>query len=299
MFFIKKRIISILLFLLFIIFLITRDTPSNKTDNNDNKDGNSYAKEIIHEISSYKDTKLVESGLIDIEDTGLTNEEKQLLREKQEMEKKKLELDPCTIKNPLTNQFYDLRELSSFGSESEKQAWNSKGFDYGRNFSIGICSTPLKQINAITELDFIDSNNKSNIAGYYTNLDGNKVSIGEISTKLKFRGLNLVLEYKNGDKCETSTNLNKSTLLTFKCDREMMSKARVNYLGSMNDCSYFFEVRTVHACPTSNEETDDAVWGIFFIILLSAVLVYLFAGVMYKIIKKHYESSVKDQRDLV
>ena len=209
---------------------------------------------------------------------------------------------PCTVINPLTNQFYDLRQLSAIEGDDGHllaQAWNSKGFDYGHNFSIGICSSPIRQMGALTALDFPDVTNKSTVGGYYTNERGNKVSIGSYSTDLKIRGMNLVLEYGDGDVCESSPELHKSTLLTFKCDREMMSKARVSYLGSMANCSYFFEVRTVHACATSNEETETAIWGIFAVIVASAVGVYLFAGAMYKLLRAHYEHMDAKGRSIV
>lgn len=250
------------------------------------------SKELITEISNLKD-----SNSIDLQ--VKKNNEDNIKIEEGVGEQEEEIIEPCTIINPLTNQFYDLRELSSIGIDNEIQAWNAKGFDYGRNFSIGICSTPLRQLKALTDYDFIDTNNKSMVGGYYTNPEGNKVSIGKVSTDLKFRGLNLVLEYNDGDKCENSPNLFKSTLLTFKCDREMMSKARVSYLGSMNNCSYFFEVRTVHACATANEQNDNAVWGIFLMILLSAIGVYFFAGIMYSIIKRHYERSMRKNHELV
>lgn len=269
--FFRRRIVYLCAAVLLLVFFICENsTTSNNTLSND----------IINEISHLKETKLEDITTSIVSAVSVEEEE--------------TVLDPCTIINPLTNQFFDLRPLSSLNNNNEVQAWNSKGFDYGRNFSIGICSTPLRQINALTELDFIDSKNKSDIAGYYTNSDGHKVSIGSVSsTDLKFRGMNLVMEYINGDKCENSPNLFKSTLLTFKCDREMMSKARVNYLGASNNCSYFFEVRTVHACATSYDENDDEIWIIFLTILLSAMGVYFFAGIIYKCIKNHYDRKVK------
>lgn len=280
----RKRILYLSIFLIIFIFILSKKSSSSN---------NSISNEIINEISYLKDATIHLSSNDDNSDNNDNNNNNtdNLLLEPI--------LEPCTVINPLTNQFYDLRPLSSIGNNGEIQAWNSKGFDYGKNFSIGICSTPLRQLKALKDDDFIDTFNKSNVGGYYTNKNGKKISIGSISTDLKFRGLNLVLEYTDGDKCENSPNLFKSTLLTFKCDREMMSKARVNYLGSLNNCSYFFEVRTVHACATSNDETDNAVWGIFLLILFSALSVYFFAGFIYKIIKTHYDQSIKKEINLV
>lgn len=208
------------------------------------------------------------------------------------------EPQPCTIVNEHTNQFFDLRPLGGLGLEGEVQAWNAKGFDYGRNFSIGVCFTPLRQLNSLSQVDFKETRNRTNVGAYYTKPEGNKVSIGQVSTDLRFRGKKLVLEYNNGDICPNLQNaqgepLRKSTLLSFTCDREIMKKARVNYLGSFNNCSYHFEVRTIHACATANDASDDAVWLIFAGVFLAAVLVYLCANTVYAVLQRHYEAQIK------
>lgn len=211
---------------------------------------------------------------------------------------------PCTITNSYTNQFFDLRPLGGLGFEGDAQAWNAKGFDYGRNFSIGVCFTPLRQLSSLTRLDFRDSLNKTNVGAYYTSQEGKKVSIGQVSTDLKFRGRKLVLEYENGDICPDLMNskgesLRKSTLLSFTCDREIMKKARVNYLGSFNNCSYHFEVRTIHACATSTDVDDDEVLWIFVGVFLAALVVYFGANKIYAIIKTHYDSQLKKGMNMV
>lgn len=289
-FFYRKRVFQVLCILAVVVLVMVQKHSSDKT----------LSEGIMNEISHLKEATLAETAALQ------RNFEGDAGRKgagggggDNDVDDEKQTLEPCTIVNPLTNQFYDLRPLSSLGNDGEVQTWNSKGFDYGKNFSIGICSTPMRQLKALKESDFVDTHNKSLVGGYYTDREGKKVSIGEYSTELKFRGLNLVLEYSNGDRCEESPNLFKSTLLTFRCDREMMSKARVNFLGSLNNCSYLFEVRTVHACATANDENDNAIWGIFLLILCSAVGVYLFAGVMYRIIQRHYERSVKKQHTIV
>lgn len=280
-FFYRKRVFQILCIVAVVVVVMTqRKNSSDRT----------LSQEIMSELTHLKEATLVETAALQ---KGLEGDSNGA----EEAEKEVVE--PCTVVNPLTNQFYDLSPLSALGNDGEVQTWNSKGFDYGKNFSIGVCSTPLRQLKALRESDFVDTHNKSMVGGYYTDGEGKKVSIGEYSTDLKFRGLNMVLEYTNGDQCEDSPNLSKSTLLTFKCDREMMSKARVSYLGSMNNCSYLFEVRTVHACATANDKNDSAIWGIFLLVLFSAAGVYFFAGFMYRMIQKHYERSVKKEHDVV
>ncbi|ODV83593.1 hypothetical protein CANARDRAFT_29825 [[Candida] arabinofermentans NRRL YB-2248] len=206
-------------------------------------------------------------------------------------------IEPCTVINPLTNQFFDLRSLGSLGPDSLTQAWNARGFDYGRNFSLGICSTPLKQLSHISNKDFQDIDNKTEVGGYFTDEFGNKQSIGQWSTIPKFRGRKMVLEYNDGSYCKNTIGgekLRKSTILSFTCDREIMSKAQVSFIGSLHDCSYFFEVRTIHACPTAAKEDDSALIYIFLFICLCALAVYMGAGFVYKFFKRlqlHQSSS--------
>lgn len=205
---------------------------------------------------------------------------------------------PCTITNTHNDQFFDLTPLGGLGVDHEVQAWNARGFDYGYNFSIGVCHTPLKQFSSLTELDFKDTSNTTNIGAYYTDKDGHKVSMGQVSTDLKFRGKKIVLEYSNGDICPDLQNgqgepLRKSTLLSFTCDREMMQKAHVHYLGSFHNCTYHFEVRTIHACATASDASDDAVWLIFAGVVFAALVVYFGAHKVYAITKSHYDYKIR------
>jgi cation-dependent mannose-6-phosphate receptor len=41
----------------------------------------------------------------------------------------------------------------------------------------------------------------------------------------------------------------KSTIMSFLCDRDpMAARAAVSFVGTMDHCSYFFEVRSPAAC---------------------------------------------------
>ncbi|KAH3667229.1 hypothetical protein OGAPHI_002878 [Ogataea philodendri] len=210
-----------------------------------------------------------------------------------------IQLEPCTVINPLTNQFFDLRSLGALGNEGLFQAWNARGYDYGKNFSLGICSTPLKQPQNLPQSDFVGIGNRSEVGGYYTDDSGNKRSIGQVSTSPKFRGRKLVLEYTDGSFCEgleDEKSLRKSTILSFACDREIMSRASVSYVGSINDCSYFFEVRTIHACATAAKKDDMAIIWIFLFICLCALAVFFGGGAVYSLFRNHQSRLASTQR---
>lgn len=207
--------------------------------------------------------------------------------------------DPCTIKNPSNQGFIDLRGLSALGNENKAMPWKSRGYDSGKNYTIGICSNPFKQAhNEVSEIQ--DSVNSTMIGAYYIDPKTNKyVSMGEYSSHPVFRGRKLTLTYENGSFCNardstTGARLRKSTILTFTCDREMSAKATVSYVGSANDCTFFFEVKSHHACPTAAKANNMAAAWIFLFIFLAALGVYFSGGLLYK----HMKASRKDNRGL-
>ncbi|KAG7660746.1 MRL1 [[Candida] subhashii] len=209
-----------------------------------------------------------------------------------EEHKEEAELDPCTVIHPVSKGFIDLRGLSSISNEGKPLPWASRGYDSGNNYTIGICSNPFKKSHDGHNNEIKDGVEANKIGAFYIDNETNKyVSMGEFSTTPKFRGRKLTLTYENGAYCnaldsKSGQRLRKSTILTFTCDREMMAKAQVSFVGSSNDCSYFFEVRSHHACPTAGKEnTTGAVW-IFLLIVLAAIMVYFSGGFLYKQMKK-------------
>ncbi|CAH6722288.1 hypothetical protein CLIB1444_09S00254 [[Candida] jaroonii] len=198
-------------------------------------------------------------------------------------------MDPCTVINPLNRGFIDLRGISAFGNEGKPLPLGAKGYDSGVNFTLGICSTPMKKIHEPSELqDDIDS---SKIGGYYKDpKTGLYVSIGEFNTSPVFRGRKLTLTYENGSYCnlvdsKTGLKVKKSTIITLVCDREMLSKAAVSYIGNVNECDYMFEVRSHHVCPTAAKANNmNAVW-IFLLIVIATIVGYFSGGILYRQMK--------------
>lgn len=77
----------------------------------------------------------------------------------------------------------------------------------------------------------------------------------------------------------------KSATISFHCDRDpSATSASISFIGTDPDeCAYFFEARSVHACAHAEPHKPGSVGpgGIFSIILLIAVLVYILGGVFY------------------
>lgn len=223
-------------------------------------------------------------------DKMLSNEEQQKKQEVEDMENaEELQLEECTIVNPLNRGFIDLRELSSMGNEGKPLGWKARGYDSGVNYTIGICSSPMKQHHDKSEVaDELDS---SAIGAFYIDPKTNHfVSIGQYSTTPVFRGRKLTLTYENGSYCENlrdenGAKIRRSTLITLTCDRDMMSKAAVSYIGNSNECNYMFEIRSHHVCPTAVKGNNLAAVWIILIIVLAAFVGVSSGSIVYKHMK--------------
>lgn len=83
------------------------------------------------------------------------------------------------------------------------------------------------------------------------------LSCSEQASEPFFRGRKLVLNYTNGSPCpgdwntasKNSSVRTKSTIMSFLCDRDAPANiATPSFVGTMDSCTYFFEVRSSAAC---------------------------------------------------
>ncbi|GAA6050817.1 hypothetical protein JCM3770_001661 [Rhodotorula araucariae] len=97
------------------------------------------------------------------------------------------------------------------------------------------------------------------------------ISIGESSNKLSYHNGQLSVTYKNGAQCPNS-NARRSSLIYLQCDNSWTSDNKVTLIDSLDDCVYFFTMKTPYACPTSGGFFS-AVWGVIvFLFWLSLVV---------------------------
>src|SRR5579859_8193591 len=93
--------------------------------------------------------------------------------------------DPeCTVTNPVTNEFFDLRPLirkeadksrsQSWQCVDSRDDWHISGYDYRHNFTLNICEPVLSDYS-----DVVGVSDKRNVSGFYVDSDG-KISIGYI-----------------------------------------------------------------------------------------------------------------------
>lgn len=75
----------------------------------------------------------------------------------------------------------------------------------------------------------------------------------------------------------------KSAVISMLCDRDPLAPTlQLSFVGTMDECTYFFEGRSAAACATAN--TSKATLnpaGVFGVIVMIAILVYLVGGCVY------------------
>lgn len=197
-----------------------------------------------------------------------------------------LELEACTAFNPVKG-FIDLRGLSNLGHDGKPQPWLAKDYESGRNFTLGICLSPVKK-TATHNTAFKDVANVSEVGGYFIDPESQThFLIGQHMSVPVFKGRKLTMTYENGSYCDAvmaadGSRVRRSTVLTFTCDREMLNKAHISHIATVQDCTYIFEVRSHYACPTAAKADNLAAIWIFLLILLAALMVFFSGSLMFK-----------------
>jgi len=93
-------------------------------------------------------------------------------------------------------------------------------------------------------------------------------------------------EKKDSDKKKDKEPVRrKSATISFLCDHDPDTPTTASFVSADPDqCAYFFEVRSQHACATAEPHKPGSVGpgSVFVIIFFIAVLVYIFGGIFYQ-----------------
>ncbi|KAK4185060.1 mannose-6-phosphate receptor binding domain-containing protein [Podospora australis] len=90
---------------------------------------------------------------------------------------------------------------------------------------------------------------------------------------------------KEQEKEKEKVSRRKSATISFLCDRDPETPTAASFVGTDPDeCAYFFEVRSQHACSIAEPHKPGSVGpgSVFAIIFFIAVLVYVVGGVFYQ-----------------
>ncbi|KAF2160479.1 hypothetical protein M409DRAFT_70443 [Zasmidium cellare ATCC 36951] len=89
---------------------------------------------------------------------------------------------------------------------------------------------------------------------------------------------------KGSKKKPSSTERKKSVIISMLCDRDPLApQLALSFVGTQDECSYFFEGRSNAACATANTSSGGSLnpGGVFGVIAIIAILVYLVGGCVY------------------
>ncbi|KAJ5774385.1 hypothetical protein N7457_009281 [Penicillium paradoxum] len=207
---------------------------------------------------------------------------------------------PCVARSPTTGLYFDLNAISLSPPElkdgnkllknARNESWFARGHDYPANFTINICAPVIENV---TDVVGVEASRWKNVSAYYER-DNKVYSIGEQASEPFFRGRKLVLNYTNGSPCMDDYNTansnvsvrTKSTIMSFLCDRDAsLNMVTPSFVGSMDSCTYFFEIRSSAACGGIALDPQGGglgPGGVFGVIMLIAVAVYLIGGCAYQ-----------------
>ena len=170
--------------------------------------------------------------------------------------------------------------LSSIFNLQDRSDYIINGYDFGVNFTLNICSPLIADYSEVTGV----SDKSANVSGIYTDIHDNLLSLGATNDRPIFRGKRLVLEYTDGSRCAGGAySFEKTTVISFLCDHELYLEPRVSFVGTSNECGFFFEFRTARACATVKVERSSlSPGGVFGVIFGVAVIVYMVGGCVYQ-----------------
>ncbi|EPY49493.1 cation dependent mannose-6-phosphate cargo receptor [Schizosaccharomyces cryophilus OY26] len=184
----------------------------------------------------------------------------------------------CSLYHPGTGEFYDLSPLSR-SNLSTKGDYSVSGYDFEANFTLNLCKPVTSNLSNYTFAGDIPS--AESIGGFFVDERKRMFSIGEASSEPYFRGKKLIMELENGSRCPTSDDLRMRSIISFSCNRDPYASSSISYVANVLDCVFFFEWKTIHACPTVKKEATLSPLSVFLIFCTVAFLAYFVGGCMY------------------
>ncbi|KAF2860769.1 putative vacuolar sorting receptor [Piedraia hortae CBS 480.64] len=192
--------------------------------------------------------------------------------------------EPCTIRSPNTHAFFDLNKLriedptESKAKNPRTWSWNTTGWGLPYNFTMNFCGPVIERVRDVVG---VEERLWRNTSAFYRH-DGKVYSMGLQNNEPVFHGRKLVMNYTNGSPCGDKRR--KSTIISMLCDKDPLSpRLTLSFIAaSPDECTYFFEARSSAGCggiETAKQTLSPA--GVFSVIMLIAVLVYLVGGCFY------------------
>lgn len=210
---------------------------------------------------------------------------------------------------------------SSKSKDARTESWHSRGYDYGANFTLNFCAPVLEDLEDVEGIpdrraanisafykkegkvySIGEANTEPIFRGRklvlnYTN--GSPCEDYETAS-LSPRGIFDDDDDDDDEDEDDDDHLNKwkssydsaaskrtkSTIISFLCDRDPQytDHPQISFIGTTDSCSYHFEVRSRAACGGAPSQSPSSLGpgGVFFVILVIAIGVYLIGGCAYQ-----------------
>ncbi|KAF1923741.1 mannose 6-phosphate receptor domain-containing protein [Didymella exigua CBS 183.55] len=202
--------------------------------------------------------------------------------------------------------------------EADEGSWHAKGYDYGANFTINFCGPVVEELRDVQDLD---EKLWRNVSAFYERGD-RQYAIGLENSEPMFRGKKLILNYTGGSLCPSpsgpkraphrdgddkhrdgddkhrdgddghkdkgkhggdSPTRRKTTVISLLCESDPLGKSSISFVAAVDDCTYFFEGRSRHACGIVHADAQTlSPGGVFGVIAFIAVGVYFVGGCVYQ-----------------
>ncbi|KAL1653639.1 Cation-independent mannose-6-phosphate receptor CI-MPR [Didymella pomorum] len=201
--------------------------------------------------------------------------------------------------------------------DGDEGSWHAKGYDYGANFTVNFCGPVVEELSDVQDLD---KKLWRNVSAFYEKGDrhlensepifrGKKLILnytgGSLcpSTSSK-RSIDLSSREIIGDddddddkkdkdkdknrdsdrkKPSEKSERRKTTIISLLCESDPLGKSSISFVAAVDECTYFFEGRSRHACGIVHADTQTlSPGGVFGVIAFIAVGVYFVGGCAYQ-----------------
>ncbi|KAL7903071.1 mannose-6-phosphate receptor binding domain-containing protein [Trichoderma sp. SZMC 28014] len=161
----------------------------------------------------------------------------------------------CTATSLTNGGFFDLRpdtavappENGKTHKSGTYKDYHSRGWDYGKNFTLNICGPVVDPVSDVVGLK---KNQWANVSAYYTSHDS-IYSIGSVSLDLHSRGRKLVLQYTGGSPCgdhKSSTEDDDDD-----DDYDYRKRSTKQYSEGLSTSTHVHEIETIEKSDSSSK----------------------------------------------
>ncbi|KAF2179024.1 mannose 6-phosphate receptor domain-containing protein, partial [Zopfia rhizophila CBS 207.26] len=210
-------------------------------------------------------------------------------------------------------------EKGKKGKEGEEGSWHARGYDYGANFTINFCGPVVEELDEVVDLG---KDMWKNVSAFYEKgdrqyaigLENSELVFRGRELVLNYTGGSLCPSPKSKRSTTLSSRAiigdasddddedededdkpkkkpskskdgerRKATVISLLCESDPLAKTHISFVAAVDDCAYFFKGRSPYACGGVEAESQAlGPGGVFGVIVLIAVLVYLVGGCVYQ-----------------